>query len=207
LQRQGKRAEAEAMFAESNAASAKACKDYPHTWIAALNLAHMQHAKGDDSAALAVLEQARADYPHIWEIISFEAEVLRQTQGPEAALKIVSGFVQDNWWHSKAVIARGRLLSEEGKTEEAIRDFRFASWLDVNGTEALNAIAGLRVRQNRFEDAYAVQRRALARQPDQPRQYLLLSDILEKLGRHEEAAANVAQVERLHALAQATSLN
>ena len=47
LQRQGKGAEAEVMFAASNAASAKARKDYPHTWIAALNLAHMQHAKGD----------------------------------------------------------------------------------------------------------------------------------------------------------------
>ena len=207
LQRQGKRDQAEAMFAASNAASAISRKDYPHTWIAALNLAHMQHAKGEDSSALAVLEQARTDYPHIWEIISFEAEVLRQTAGPEAALKIVSRFVQDNWWHYKAAIAQGRLLSSEGKTEEAIRGFRFASWLDVNDTEALNAIAGLRVRQNRFEDAYEVQRRALARQPDQPRQYLLLSDILEKLGRHEEARANVAQVERLHALAQASTLN
>ena len=116
-------------------------------------------------------------------------------------------FVQDNWWHYKAAIARARLLSEKGETEEAVRVLRFASWLDVNDTEALNAIAGLRVRQNRFEDAYDVQRRALARQPDQPRQYLLLSDILEKLGRHEEALANVAQVERLHALAQASKLN
>ncbi len=207
LQRQGKGAEAEAMFAESNAAAATTRKDYPHTWIAAVNLARLQHAKGDDSSALAVLEQARADYPHIWEIIGFEAEVLRQTAGPESALKIVSRFVQDNWWHYKAAIARGRLLAAEGKTEEAIRGFRFASWLDVNDTEALNAIAGLRIRQNRFEDAYAVQCRALARQPDQPRQYLLLSDILEKLGRHEEARANVAQVERLHALAQASTLN
>ena len=54
LHRQGKKAEAEAMFAESNAASVKTRKDYPHTWVAALNLAHMQHAKGDDLSALAV---------------------------------------------------------------------------------------------------------------------------------------------------------
>jgi tetratricopeptide (TPR) repeat protein len=207
LNREGKKTEAEAMFSESNAASAKARKDYPHTWIAALNLAHLQHAKGEGSSALAVLEQARADYPHIWEIISFEAEVLRQTQGPEAALQIVNGFTRDNWWHYKAAIARARLLAEKGETEEAVRALRFASWLDVNDTEALNTIAGLRVRENRFEDAYAVQCRALARQPDQPRQYLLLSNILEKLGRHEEALVNVAQVERLQALAQASTLN
>jgi Flp pilus assembly protein TadD len=207
LQRQGKKAEAEAMFAESNALSVKARKEYPHTWIAAVNLARTQYAKGEVSAALEVLEKARADYPHIWEIISFEAEVLRQTKGPDAALQIVSGFAAANWWHFKATVAHARLLSERGETEEAVRLLRFASWLDVHDTEALNAIAGLRIRENRFEDAYEVQRRAVARQPDQPRQYLLLSDILEKLGRHEEARANIAQVERLHALAQSTSLN
>lgn len=202
LQRQGKRAEAEAMFAQSNASSAQARKDYPHTWIAALNLARTQYSNGDVAPALEVLEKARADYPCTWEIISFEAEVLRQTKGPESASGIVDQFVQDNWWHYKAAIARARLLSEEGKTEEAVQVFRFASWLDLNDAEALNAIAELRLRQNKLEDACDAQRRALARLPDQPRQFLLLAHILERMGRAEEARQALAEVDRLRVTAQ-----
>ncbi|HEY8835266.1 MAG TPA: hypothetical protein VIM09_06740, partial [Chthoniobacterales bacterium] len=57
-------------------------------------------------------------------------------------------------------------------------------------------------RQNRLDAACKTQRRAVARQPDQPRQYLLLSDILEKMGRHDEAQAALAQVQLLQALAK-----
>ncbi len=38
----------------------------------------------------------------------------------------------------------------------------------------------IRLRENRLEDAFGAQRRAVSRQPDEPRQYLLLSNILEK---------------------------
>lgn len=207
LQHQGKAAEAEAMFAASNAVSDQARKEYPHTWIAALNLARVQFGKGEHASALATLEKGHADYPHIWEIISFEAEVLRQDQGAEAALQLVNDFSSENWWHYHACLARGRLLYESGKVEEAIAVFYRASWLDVNDADALYAIATLRLRQNRFQDACDIQRRAVSRQPDQPRQHLLFSDILEKLGRHEEARANIAKVEQLQAIAQASSLN
>ncbi|MDP9253469.1 MAG: hypothetical protein M3O66_00775, partial [Verrucomicrobiota bacterium] len=77
-----------------------------------------------------------------------------------------------------------------------------ASWLDVHDVDALNLIAMMRVRQNRLEDAFRAQRRAVARQPDEPRQYVMLSNILEKMGRAAEARAAIAQVTRLRALAQ-----
>jgi Flp pilus assembly protein TadD len=67
---------------------------------------------------------------------------------------------------------------------------------------ALNQSALLRVNEKRFAEAYAIQRRAIARQPDEPRQYLILSDILEKMGRNEEARAVLAQVSQLNALAR-----
>jgi Flp pilus assembly protein TadD len=60
----------------------------------------------------------------------------------------------------------------------------------------------LSVNQQRFEEAYTTQRRAIARQPDEPRQYLILSDILSKMGRTAEAQAALAQVSRMHAMAQ-----
>jgi Flp pilus assembly protein TadD len=96
----------------------------------------------------------------------------------------------------------GKLYSEKAEIENAKAAFRHASRLDVHDAESLNRIALLDVGQNRFQDAYEVQKRAISRQPDHPRQYLLLSDILEKMGRKDEARAALAQVHLLQAIAQ-----
>jgi Flp pilus assembly protein TadD len=171
-----------------------------------LNLARLRNSEGDDPAALAILEKARIDYPRIWEIISLESELVRRTEGPEAAFRLVQNFARDNWWHYGAAIAVGRLLAEKGDVDGADAALRHASWLDVHDAEALNLIASMRVRQNQLQQAYDCQRRAVARQPDQPRQYLLLSDILERMGRGDEARAMVARVERMQAMAQAETV-
>jgi predicted Zn-dependent protease len=70
----------------------------------------------------------------------------------------------------------------------------------VHETEALNLVAMIRLRQNRLGDAVAVQQRAAARQPDQPQQYILLSELLNKAGRTREAQGALAKVDRLRAL-------
>ncbi len=207
LYRQGRKEESRQVFAAATEAASKTRNEYPRTWIAALNLAHLYHKEGDDAAALALLAQARCDYPNVWELISFQSELLRRTEGPKAALETVAAFARDHWWHYGASLALGRLHAEAGDVEAAAVALRHASSLDVHEVEGLNLMAAMRIRQERLEDACVLQRRAVARQPDQPKQYLLLSDILEQLGRHEEARANVAQVERLHALAQASMLN
>jgi Flp pilus assembly protein TadD len=105
-----------------------------------------------------------------------------------------------------ASIALGRLFSEMGDVGKAEAAFRHASWLDVHDAEALNLMALLSVRQNRLDDAFQTQRRAVSRQPDQPRQYLLLSDILVKMGRTDEAHAALAQVTRLKAAVRTDSI-
>ena len=174
--------------------------EYPRTWTAALNFAHLRHREKDDQTALAVMEKARGDYPGVRDLISFEAELLRQNQGPAAALSLVQDFERAHWWHSGASIALGRLFSEIGDVVKAEAAFRHASRLDVHDVEALNLMALLSVQQNKLEEACKTQRRAVARQPDQPRQYLLLSDILSKMGRGDEARAALAQVEHLQGI-------
>jgi Flp pilus assembly protein TadD len=72
----------------------------------------------------------------------------------------------------------------------------------VYDVKALNFLAEMRMRENRLDEACAAQRRAVARQPDQPRQYTLLSNILDKMGRGDEARAAIAEGARLKALAQ-----
>jgi Flp pilus assembly protein TadD len=201
LSHQGKGVEAEAMF---DAASKSALADrggFQRTWEAARNVARLRHKEGDDMAALAVLERAREDYPGTWGLISFEAELLRENRGPAAALPIVQDFAREHWWHASASISLGILFLEMGDVVKAEAAFRNASWLDVHDAQALNLMALLSVRQNKLEDACKTQRRAVARQPDQPRQYLLLSDILSKMGRSEEARETLAEVSRLKSMA------
>jgi Flp pilus assembly protein TadD len=202
LFRQGKKAQAEAIFALSAKDAEQTRKEYPRTWIAAVNQAYLRHKANDDKEAFSILESARAAYPGVWEIISYESELLRETQGPDAALRLVEQFAGENWWHYGASVALGRLYAQKGDVDLAYAALRHASWLDVHDAEALNLIAAMRMRQNRFEEACRTQRRAISRQPDEPRQYILLSNILEKMGRGNEARSELAKASHLCSLAQ-----
>jgi Flp pilus assembly protein TadD len=64
-------------------------------------------------------------------------------------------------------------------------------------------IAAINLEQDRLDAACDAQRHAVRRQPDQPRQYFLLADILKKMGRDDEARAALLQVRELQALAKA----
>jgi tetratricopeptide (TPR) repeat protein len=202
LFRQGKTKEAEAMFGTASKSAPEDRHEYPRTWVAALNYAHLRYRENDDATALTVMQKARGDYPGIWDLIRFEAEMLREKRGPSAALPLVQDFSRGHWWHAGASIALGRLHSELGNVAGAEKAFRHASWLDVYDVEALNLLALLDVRQNKLEEACKIQRRAVARQPDQPRQYLLLSDILKRMGRAGEAGEMLAEIDRLEAMAR-----
>ena len=57
---EGRRREAEALFAASAKQSAQTSKTYPRTWLAVVNLSHLLHASHRDQEALAMLERARA---------------------------------------------------------------------------------------------------------------------------------------------------
>ena len=197
----GKAAEAETLFRSLVNVDARISKEYPRTWIAAVNLACVRHRAGDDNGAFAVLDSARAAHPGVWELISYEAELRREVTGAQSALPLVETFARDHWWHYGATVAVGRLYAETGDINRADAALSHASWLDVHDAEALHLMALIKLRQNHLEEAFRAQRRAISRQPDQPSQYLLLSNILERMGRTDEARAALAQVSRLRALA------
>jgi predicted Zn-dependent protease len=199
---EGKKSEAEALFADSARQSAETRKTYPRTWVAVLNLAHLLHTGHRDKEALATLDKARAQYPEIWEIVSLESELLRQIKGPAPAFRLVSDFARDHWWHYGAALALGRLYAEANDADQAVVALRHASWLDVHEVDALNLIAQVRIRQHRLDDACRAQKRAVARQPDAPRQYALLSDILQRMGQTAEAKNTIAEAARLEAIAR-----
>jgi Flp pilus assembly protein TadD len=198
---QGKTAEAEQLYTTMEKNSAQSRREYPHTWMGALNLAKLRHNAKDDEAALAILEKNSCNYPQVWDLVAFESEILRERDQLDRALQLVENFARANWWHYGAALALGRLYAQKDDAVRAEVALRHASRLDVHETEALNLIAGMRIRQNRLDEAFSTQRRAVARQPDEPRQYILLSDILEKMGRPDEARAALARVSYLRALA------
>jgi Flp pilus assembly protein TadD len=205
LSRQGKTKEAEAMFeTASNPVAEKA--GYPRTCDGAKNLARLRHKEKDHIAAFAILDQALRDHPGNWELVRLQAEMIRDVEGPARALPVVQNFVREHWWHAGASITLGGLFLEIGDLPQATEAFRQASRLDVHDAESLNLLALVDVRQDRLQDACATQRRAISRQPDQPRQYLLLADILGKMGRAEEAKAALSQVMRLQATVRAESV-
>ena len=199
---EGKIEEANQIFLASSKAAEEAKKEYPRTWIAALNVAHLRKDDHDLAGAIGVLEKARADYPGVWDLISFEAEVLREAKQPAAALEIVRPYAAEHWWHYAAALATGRLYMEMNDVPQAEKLLWHASWLDVHEVAALNLISLMRQNQSRFAEAYEIQRRAIARQPDEPRQYLMLSQILDSLGRKQESAEALAQVSRLAGVAR-----
>ena len=201
LSRQGKLTEAEALLTNAAKIAPLESKEYPRTWMGIYNLAGLRHNAKDDAGAIALLDHARINYPQVWELVSCESELVRRTQGPLAALDLVRNFVRKNWWHHASRLTEGRLYAENGDTSHSIEALRYAAMLDVHDVEALRLIATMKMHENRLDEAFQAQRRAVARQPDQPSQYILLSDILEKLGRSSEARAARAKVSQLQALA------
>jgi tetratricopeptide (TPR) repeat protein len=202
LAREGKNKEAEALFAVIEKNSNRTRQEYPRTWVGALNLASARHNAHHDDSALAILERAHNDYPEVWDLVRLKAEIVRERQGPDAALRLVQEFAKANWWHYGAAVALGQLYAQKDDPARAEIAYRNASWLDVHDPEALRGIVMMRIRQNRLDDALRTQQRVVAREPDQPSQYVLLSDILEKMGRNVEARAELAKASYLRSLVQ-----
>ena len=202
LLEEGKTAEAERLFARTTKARSSS-PDQPRDWIAPLNLAYLKYSNNDASAALAILEKARHDFPGTWRLISLESEILRTTGKGAEAVDLVSDFRATHWWHCGAAIELGRAYSELRRYAEAEAALRRASWLDIHDAESLNLIAALDIAQDKLDAAREAQQSAVRRQPNQPRQYFLLADILGKMGRTDEARAALAQVRQLQALAKA----
>lgn len=200
MAREGRQNTAEQLFVSAN--DAKNDSGPVFTWVAALNLAKLRQQHQDTAGALEVLHTAQHDYPENWEVVAAEGEILRVAHGPKAALPLVEAFTRAHRWRYDAQLALGQLYAEAGETAKAQTAFRNASQLDVHDVKALDFLAAIELKQNNLSAAWEAQRRAVSRQPDQPRQYVMLSSILEKMGRDAEADAATAEAARLTALVQ-----
>lgn len=201
LRQQGKQSEATVVLESATTQPPADISGYRPTPDAALNLARIRASEQNDGAALEIVDRALHDYPGTWELISLRAQLLGK-RDEAAAAQIVEEFASKNWWHFSAAMSLGKICAQRGDLARAAAEFHRAGHLDVHDTESLNAAALVEASQHQFDAACVTQRGAIARQPDQPRQHLLLAELLQKMGRADEAEQSLATVARLRALAQ-----
>jgi tetratricopeptide (TPR) repeat protein len=197
LAAEGMSTEAESLLRTGIEAAENSPTIYPRTWALALSLARMQKANGDLPAALETLRRSRSGAEKAWELVDLEAELLEDLNGPRAAVPQVEAFVQLHWWHHDALLALGRLYGETGEIDRSVEFLLRASKVDVWETDALNLLVMVLARQNRLAEACGVQRDAITRRPQDPQQYLVLSELLRREGRADEARAAMGEFNRI----------
>ena len=187
LARQGLTEQSDRLMAATAAAAPAQRREYPRVWTAALQLAYREIEQHRDDEALHLLGDARQYEPNVWALVALQAEILRRTRGPGAALPMIQKFADDNWWQYPAFLALGKLKAQQGDAAAALIALSHASRLDIHDTEALNLVARINLRAKNFTAALDAQERAISRQPDKPSQYLLFSEVLMQMGRTEQA--------------------
>src|SRR5205085_9267975 len=114
----------------------------------------------------------------------------------------VEEFVRLHWWHHDALLSLGRLYGETGEIDRSVDLLQRASKVDVWETDAPNLLVTVLARHDRLAEACAAQQRVIDRQPNEPRPYLVLSELLQRIGRREESRAALAKFNYLRALVE-----
>ena len=199
LQRQGHLEEAKSLL-DLGPASTVVSK-VPRTWNAALNTAGQLHREGRSTEALALIREWKPANPHTWELVGFEANVLRETEGARAALAVVESYAVAHWWHLSSQLGMASLQREAGDSALALRTARNAQRLDIRGAAAFAEAAKCEVSLGRLADALESQAVAVGRAPKSAEDLKFFSAILHQLGRDGEARATQRKAEALAAAA------
>jgi protein O-mannosyl-transferase len=197
LSKQGRVAEAEPLLSAGNAESGEVSRRYPRTWPVALNLANLRRKENRSDEALAILQEAQTRFPEVWELVKYDSEIRRATQGLAAAIPAVERFAAAHWWHLDSWITLGGLRFAAGEPDSAIAALRHASALDIYDGKPISGIAEIELQRGRPQAALEAELDAMDRSPGKPREYVVLAAILEKLGRKGEASAALRRAQQL----------
>jgi tetratricopeptide (TPR) repeat protein len=197
LSRQGRTAEAEPLLRASNAESGEVSRRYARTWPVALNLANLRRKAKRPDEALAILEEAERRFPEVWPLVKYDSEIRRETQGQPAAIPAVERFAAAHWWHLDSWMTLGGLRFANGEMDSAITALQHASELDIYDGKPLTGIAEIELKRDHPQAALDAEVEALARSPGEPREYVVLAAVLEKLGKKAEANAALRRAQEL----------
>ena len=199
LTKQGRAEEGAALLDFGKQKSAAVARQFPRTWSAALSLAMMRANEGRKDEALAIMREAREKFPETWDLAKYESDLVAQIDGAPAAIAPVERYARDRWWHQDAWLTLGQLRFTAQDFDGAAEAMRHAARLDIHDARPFANIARIEMTRNHLEAARVAQQTAIDRDPNHPSRYLVLADILDKLGRKSEAAAALQQAETLRA--------
>jgi tetratricopeptide (TPR) repeat protein len=199
LVNQGRATDAEEFLNFAKRDADEVSRRFPRTWSAALNLGGVRAKAGRTEEALAILAEARMRSPETWELAKYESDLTTQVRGASAALPGIERYAAAHWWHEDAWMTLGLLRAAAGDTQAAINAMRHAGRLDIYNPKPFANIARIELTRNRPEAACEAQQIAVARDPDQPSRYLILAELLERLGRKDAAEAALRRADELRA--------
>ena len=193
LGRQGQAAEARAIL-EKTADDLRARDGGPGEVVAVIH--SLDGLEGDDPSwparHRALLDAARARHPESWELVQLGVQDHEAAHDADGALALSETFARAHWWHGPAWYATGCIEAGLDRPADALAAWTQAARLDIHDPAAPSAAATLCLREGRFADARAFQRRAVERAPDSPKQHALFAHVLERCGDPAGAAAQIA---------------
>ena len=117
-----------------------------------------------------------------------EGELLARTGRYEEAMAVYDASLEDLPGNSDLLYARGMLAEQMGRLDILERDMREIIAREPDNADALNALGyTLADRTDRYEEAYALIKRALELKPDNHYIVDSMGWVLHRLGRHREA--------------------
>jgi tetratricopeptide (TPR) repeat protein len=196
LARQGQLAEAKTIL--EHAAGDSLLDSDPRQVIATVTSLDKLDAPPDwPQRRSALLARAVRRNPNTWELVQLQLKDCEREHDSSKALALASHYADAHWWHAPARYMTGCARLALGQSREALADFARAAQLDVHDVEALNDAAEICLSEKRFGEARDLQARAVRRQPDSPKQHVLLAEALEQNGDKAGAAAQIAVADRL----------
>ncbi len=163
--------------------------DGPWLLPARETLVRIAEARGDMPSALQLLEGLATRHPALAFQAARQRAALLQRQGElQQALDVLDGIVRYQPDDAELRLARGALLEQLGRLEPALADMATAVALMPDNALALNAYGYTLANRTRHKaEAYALVRRALERQPEDPAILDSYGWVLYRQGRLPEA--------------------
>lgn len=183
LAESGRKEEAGKFLSYARPDAAATAARFPRTWPASIAMARLRAEENNPGEALAILDEAIARNAEVWDLVKAKAGLLK----PADAATLVQKYADAHWWHYDSFMELGRIRMARNENGSALLSLRHAGMLDIHSAEPFNLMAVADLREKKPADAYAAEMTAIRRNPDEPAQYVMLSAILGRLGREDDA--------------------
>ncbi len=180
---EGKEKEAEQYLKYDKQATADISKSFVHTYSGAISMAGLRLKEGNYDEALAVIDDAIKQYPGVWDVVQFKANILQSMGRVPDAIVCMKAYTDAHWWQYQSFINLGQLYRLNGDGSNAIAAYQHAASLDIHSGEPYFRIAEIDENLLHQPDAAREARiTGLTRNPE-------ISKILSDLDREKQDAA------------------